>query len=591
MSNASIPRPEFPRPQWVREEWVNLNGTWQFERDPGRSGEQRGLPTADRLSGEIVVPFPPESALSGVACKDFMPSVWYRRTVTIPERWRHRRIRLHFGAIDYKARVWINGREAGSHRGGYTPFALEITDFLKAGKNGIVVCAEDDTRSPLQPSGKQSSQYHSHGCSYTRVTGIWQTVWLEAVPETYLAEAKLTPDLEGARLFIEAKVDGPAKGMTLIATAFADGVEVGRTHAVCVGNRATAVIELSGVRAWSPEDPFLYDLDLRLEQAGHPVDRVRSYFGLRSIALDPPAILLNGKPAFQRLVLDQGYYPDGIYTAPSDEALKRDIEISLGLGFNGARLHQKVFEPRFLYWADRLGYLVWGEFGSWGLDVRRPEALGRFTTEWMEVLGRDYNHPSLVGWCPFNETGPGRGQNPETLRTVYRLTKMFDATRPVIDTSGYTHVATDVYDAHDYDQNPETFAQRHRPFAEGKPPFRNYPDTDAPYRGQPYFISEYGGIWWKPGQNEEDSAWGYGGKEGRPKSEEEFLSRYRGLTEVLLRHPRMCGFCYTQLYDVEQEVNGLYTYDRQAKFDPEKIRAVNSQRAAIEENKEAESGL
>ncbi|RKY65744.1 MAG: beta-galactosidase, partial [Candidatus Latescibacterota bacterium] len=314
MSNASIPRPEFPRPQWVREEWLNLNGTWQFERDPGRSGEQRGLPTADRLSGEIVVPFPPESALSGVACKDFMPSVWYRRTVTIPERWRHRRIRLHFGAIDYKARVWINGREAGSHRGGYTPFALEITDFLKAGKNGIVVCAEDDTRSPLQPSGKQSSQYHSHGCSYTRVTGIWQTVWLEAVPETYLAEAKLTPDLEGARLFIEAKVDGPAKGMTLIATAFADGVEVGRTHAVCVGNRATAVIELSGVRAWSPEDPFLYDLDLRLEQAGHPVDRVRSYFGLRSIAVDPPAILLNGKPAFQRLVLDQGYYPDGIYT-------------------------------------------------------------------------------------------------------------------------------------------------------------------------------------------------------------------------------------------------------------------------------------
>jgi beta-galactosidase/beta-glucuronidase len=403
---------------------------------------------------------------------------------------------------------------------------------------------------------------------------------MEAVPSAYIADVRMTPDLEDGRLFIEAKVDGGTKDMVLRAQALIDGSQVGEAKAQCSGGQACLELKISQVRAWSPEDPFLYDLSLSLENGGAAIDQVDSYFGLRSIQIDPPAVLLNGKPVFQRLVLDQGFYPDGIYTAPTDEALKKDIEISMGLGFNGARLHEKVFEPRFLYWADKLGYLVWGEFPNWGVDHSSRETLQQYLAEWMEALDRDYSHPSIVGWCPFNETP--RNQNSELLRLIYRVTKAADLTRPVIDTSGYTHVETDLYDVHDYDQNPESFAAKYRPLLEGGEARRNFPDHDAPYKGQPYWVSEYGGIWWNPGQTDEEG-WGYGGVSGRPKSEDEFLERYRRLTEILLNHPRMCAFCYTQLYDIEQEVNGLYYYDRRPKFDPEKIRIINSQKAAIED--------
>jgi hypothetical protein len=291
-------------------------------------------------------------------------------------------------------------------------------------------------------------------------------------------------------------------------------------------------------------------------------------------------ILLNNKPVYQRLVLDQGFYPTGIYTAPTDEDLRNDIEISMGLGFNGARLHEKVFEARFLYWADKLGYLVWGEHANWGLNITTPMGLERFLPEWIEVLERDYNHPSIVGWCPFNETWDlnGTKQDDNILKLVYQATKAIDKTRPVIDTSGNFHVITDIFDVHDYDQNPETFSQRYEGLKTGEDVYVSFPQRQK-YDGQPYFVSEYGGIWWNPGQTDQNS-WGYG---NRPKSEEEFIKRYKGLTETLLQHPKMCAFCYTQLYDVEQEVNGLYTYDRKPKFDPEIIKAVNSQKAAIEE--------
>jgi len=579
MDDRSIPRPEYPRPQFVKEEWLNLNGEWEFEMDPGRSGVQRGLMNADKLAQKITVPFCPESELSGIGNKDFMQAVWYRRTVKLPEGWKGKRVLLHFGAVDYETRVWINGKEAGSHRGGYTPFTFEVTDLLQEGENVISVYAEDDTRSSRQASGKQCPDFYSRGCHYTRTTGIWQTVWLEAVPEAYIADVKLTPDLDGGWVYIEARVDGGTKDMTLKAQALMNGSPAGEAQAQCFGGIAAVPLVLSEVRAWSPEDPFLYDLKLSLEGSSGAIDHVDSYFGVRSIKIDPPAVLLNGKPVFQRLVLDQGFYPDGIYTAPTDEALKNDVEISLGLGFNGARLHQKVFEPRFLYWADKMGYLLWDEYPNWGINHSSHEITEQYLAEWMEVLDRDYNHPSIVGWCPFNETP--RNQNPELLRRVYRVTKAIDHTRPVIDTSGYVHVETDLYDVHDYDQNPETFAERYRPLAEGGEARRNSPEHDALYMGQPYWVSEYGGIWWNPGQ-QDDKGWGYGGVGGRPKNEAEFLERYRKLTKILLKHPRMCAFCYTQLYDIEQEVNGLYYYNREAKFDPERIREINSQKAALE---------
>lgn len=555
---------------------MNLNGTWEFEIDHGRSGRERGLQHAESLRERITVPFCPESKLSGIGCTDFMAGVWYRREIEVPSEWAGRQVLLHIGACDFRTTVFVNGTAVGTHTGGYTPFAFPIAQFLRNGRNVVTIFAEDDTRSPSQPTGKQSELYHSHGCHYTRTTGIWQTVWLEPVPHLHITGLRITPLLEAGAAVVEVRLSGAADGYRVRLSATANGDLVGQVEAACVGHVAVAHLPVSQVRAWSPGDPFLYDLDVSLlDPSGNALDSVSSYFGLRSLSWQGPAVKLNGKPVFQRLILDQGFYPDGIYTAPSDEALRRDIELSMALGFNGARLHQKVFEPRFLYWADKLGYLVWGEMPSWGLGLRDYPGINYFTQEWISAVQRDYSHPSIVGWCPFNETGP---EGPETLRSLYRLTKALDPTRPCIDTSGYVHVETDLYDVHDYDQNPDTFAARYAPFAEGGEPFRNNPRHDAPYCGQPYWVSEYGGIWWNPGQTDE-KGWGYG---ARPRSEQEFLERYRRLTETLLNHPRMCGFCYTQLTDVEQEVNGLYTYDRRPKFDPELIRAVNSQRARVE---------
>jgi beta-galactosidase/beta-glucuronidase len=578
MTDTPTPRPEYPRPQLARAQWLNLNGRWGFAFDPGRSGVARGLPQAERLDGEIVVPFCPESPLSGIGDIDFHPGVWYRRDFMVPPSWEGQRILLHIGAADHDTVVWVNGVEVARHSGGYTPFSADITEALRRGENLLVIACEDDTRSPWVAGGKQCPDYFSRRCHYTRTTGIWQTVWLEPAPQTYIADIRLTPDLDGARVIVEVEVGGlPAQGV-LEAYAALDGVAMGQASAPCSGRWVQLTLPLHHAQAWAPGSPTLYDLRLTLDSAAG-YDVVDSYFGLRSIALAEHAILLNGAPLFQRLVLDQGYYPDGIYTAPDDEALRDDIVLSQHLGFNGARLHQKVFEPRFLYWADRLGYLVWGEFPNWGLDVSDPQALAVVLPQWLEALRRDRNHPSVVGWCPFNETQ--RDQDPGVLRSIYRATKLIDPTRPVIDTSGYQHVETDIYDVHSYEQDPAAFAALFAALAGGGEPFRNRPDLDAPYAGQPYFVSEYGGIWWNPGQQDE-VGWGYGGVEGRPRSADEFLARYRALTETLLNHPRICAFCYTQLYDIEQEVNGLYTYDRRPKFDPELFRRINTQPAAIE---------
>ena len=417
----TIPRPEYPRPQLVRDAWLNLNGPWEFEIDNGRSGRERGLPTASALDGTIQVPFCPESSLSGVGYTDFMPAVWYRRAVTLPDAWAGQRVLLHFGAVDYDTEVWVNGQSVGTHRGGYVSFTLEITDQLHEGENVITVYAEDDNRSPLQPSGKQSMQYASNRCVYTRTTGIWQTVWLEAVPARYLARPRITPDLENGRIFLEAPIVGDPSGVTLTAQASLHGRSVGSCMVRACGNLFQAMLELDEVQPWEPKSPTLYDLTLTMADARGTVDTVTSYFGLRSVTLAAPAVLLNGKPVFQRLILDQGFYPDGICTAPSDDELRRDIERSMAMGFNGARLHQKVFEERFLYWADKLGYLVWGEMANWGLDLATPYAQERFQTEWLESLQRDYNHPAIVGWCPFNETQ--LNQHGEVLRQIYRLNK------------------------------------------------------------------------------------------------------------------------------------------------------------------------
>ncbi|WP_307402590.1 glycoside hydrolase family 2 protein [Paenibacillus anaericanus] len=579
--SLNVPRPEYPRPQWVRPDWINLNGQWGFEIDHGKSGKERGFsePGHD-LSGAITVPFCPESKLSGIENKDFMAAVWYKREFSLPDNWTGGRIILHFGAVDYETEVWVNGVAVGTHRGGYSSFSFDITAAISPGVNIITVYAEDDVRSGRQPRGKQSERFRSHGCDYTRTTGIWQTVWLEQVPEAYLSNMKLVADPDNACVHMELLIGGNAAAATISASASYEGKTVGEVSVVVSGSSIKIKLPLSEVHLWEVGNARLYDLQLTLHKQGQVSDSVSSYFGLRTVRLDGMAFRINGKSVFQRLVLDQGFYPEGIYTAPSDEDLRKDIEISMGLGFNGARLHEKMFEPRYLYWADKLGYLVWGEHANWGLDICTAEGLSQFLPEWIEGMERDFNHPALIGWCPFNETWDrdGAKQNNDVLRITYEVTKRLDPTRPVIDTSGNFHVVTDIFDIHDYDQNPETFKERYEPMKSGGEVFVTFPDRQK-YEGQPYFISEYGGIWWNPDQKDEQS-WGYG---DRPTSEEAFIKRYEGLTNVLLDHPMMFGFCYTQLYDVEQEVNGLYTYDRKPKFNPDTIRQINSRKAAIED--------
>ncbi|WP_054023317.1 glycoside hydrolase family 2 protein [Bacillus sp. FJAT-28004] len=582
MDQLQIPRPEYPRPQFIRQSWLNLNGEWQFEMDPGKSGIARGLNQEEqKLSQSIIVPFCPESRLSGIGHTDFIPAVWYKRSFKLPEHWSGGHTLLHFGAVDYEAQVWVNGIHVGKHRGGYSSFSFNITQALREGDNVVTVYAEDDTRSGLQPRGKQSGSYHSQGCDYTRTTGIWQTVWLEHVPQTYIESCRFIPDPENSCLHVTAKLVGNTKNMQLRCNASLDGETAGQQSVNLSSMSVALTLPLSKVKLWSTDSPALYDLELELIQDANVIDSASSYFGLRSIQLDGMAFRINGKSVFQRLVLDQGFYPEGIYTAPTDDALKQDIEMSLALGFNGARLHEKMFEPRFLYWADKLGYLVWGEHANWGLDISTAASLAQFLPEWIEGVERDFNHPSLIGWCPFNETwdsSRGTRQDNDVLRVVYETTKAIDPTRPVIDTSGNFHVVTDIFDVHDYDQNPKTFRERYQPLAEKGEAWVSFSDRQS-YNGQPYFVSEYGGIWWNPNQSDEKS-WGYG---DRPQSLEQFIERYDGLTSTLLENPNMFGFCYTQLYDVEQEVNGLYTYDRKPKFDVELIKAINSKKAAIED--------
>lgn len=569
-----MPRPEYPRPQFVRDTWMNLNGIWQFEIDHGASGRARGLVDKETLDGTITVPFCPESELSGVNHKDFMAAVWYRRTFTLPEAAAGRRVLLHFGAVDYRCEAWINGKSVGVHEGGFASFTFEITAALKPGENTLVVCAEDDVRSGRQPGGKQSDRYRSYACSYTRTTGIWQTVWLEWVPQTYIQSVKLIPDAQNGTLLVDATISGACAGFTLTAEAAFGGEAQGSVTCLMDGDHGRLMLRVRDKHLWTVGQPNLYDLTLTLRSVDETVDALESYFALRTISFDGKKCLLNGQPVFQRLILDQGFYPDGIYTAPSDEALKHDIEMSMAMGFNGARLHQKVFEQRFLYWADKLGYICWGEMPSWGIDPAKPHTMSIFLREWLEVVARDFSAPCIVGWCPYNEVWgeSNDGLRQLTLQMTYRATRAMDSTRPVIDASGGLHAETDIYDVHDYEQNPEIFAKRYQT---GAALYDRLGDRQH-YDGKaPVFVSEYGGIRW----TDDETGWGYG---EAPETREAFIARYKGLTEALLANPDHMGFCYTQLTDVEQEQNGLYTYQRVAKFPPEIIRAINTQKAAIE---------
>ena len=563
-----IPRQEHPRPQFMRDSWLNLNGSWQFEIDNGCSGEARGLQREGvALGGEITVPFCPESKLSGLGHKDFMYGVWYKRTVHLEKL--SGRTLLHFGAVDYQCKAFVNGVAVGEHTGGYVSFCFDITQALRPGDNEITVFVRDDTRSRLIPSGKQSVKYDSYGCSYTRTTGIWQTVWLEFLPGESVERVKYYPNVADTSVTVEAQLRGSGD---FGCTVTYEGRTVGTYRAENVAGQITFTVPLAEKHLWEVGQGRLYQVELTFGE-----DRVSSYFGLRQVRLEGHKFLLNGKSVFQRLVLDQGFYPDGIYTAPSDEALRRDITMSMEAGFNGARLHEKIFEERFLYHADCLGYLVWGEYPDWGLDHSYADSVYSILPEWMEEVQRDFNHPAIIGWCPHNETWPiqGRTQFDPGIAMVYDVTKAMDPTRPCIDTSGGYHVKTDIFCVHDYDQNPVTFREHYDRLVTHGELHDRFSDVET-YRGEATFVSEYGGIAW----NLASGGWGYG--QG-PKTLEEFYDRFQGLTDALLDNREMLGLCYTQLTDVEQEQNGIYTYDRRPKFDNKRLHAVLSRKAAIED--------
>lgn len=593
----ALPRNEYPRPSFVKKEWLNLNGTWQFAIDSGDSGERQGW-VEKELDGAITVPFCPESTLSGIGNTDFLNAVWYRRTVEIPAAWEGKRLLLHFQAVDFDATVWIDGVESYRHRGGFTPFTVDLGTSKR--KSVTIVLRARDPKF-RKPAGKQSDLYETYGCRYTRTTGIWQTVWMEAVSDVYMKRPRITPQRSTRSFLLEIPVSSNRPGYKVTASLRAGSKVIATAETASdldMTPAMTLTVPDAEYREWSIENPYLYDIDLvLLDENGQVQEQAACYCGMRSVAIDGNRFLINGKPVFQRLVLDQGYYPDGILTAPSDEAMVNDIRLSQAAGFNGARLHQKVFEERFLYHADHMGYLVWGEFADWGFersyfgfaDPMLCQPAASLITQWLEALERDYSHPSIIGWCAVNESGVRFYPTPDNILTLddalrgcFLAAKAADRTRPVLDSSGWSHRVreSDVYDCHNYDQDPVKFAEHFKDLYKHEE-YDMMHENGLNYAGQPFFNSEFGGIRWNPDKVSGTSSWGYGQP---PQTLEEFYNRFQGLVDVLIQDERMFGYCYTQLTDVFIEENGIYRFDRTPKFDMERIRAIQSRKAAYEKD-------
>jgi beta-galactosidase/beta-glucuronidase len=595
----SVPRPEYPRPQFRREPWINLNGEWHFAFDDDDAGQARGWQeTSSRDLGtdaspfdrSIIVPFCFQSELSGIGETAFHDVVWYARTFEYALAG-DERLLLHCGAVDYRAKVWVNGMQVACHEGGHAPFSADVTDALigETGKNVVVVRAEDPSRDVTIPRGKQYWKEKSEDIFYTRTTGIWQTVWLEPVNRRHLEKLRLTPDVDTSSINLEVDVAGLEPGMSLRAKVTFEGEPVVedtvRLHSSPIEHNLPLLRrgdapdmsyhpESPDAALWSPEEPNLYDLRLELlDGTGGVLDTVESYFGMRKIEVEDGKVFLNDRPLYQRLVLDQGYFPEGILTAPTDNDLRRDVELAREMGFNGARKHQKLEDPRWLYWADSLGLLVWGEMAN--AYEYTPDYVRRMTAEWQEALARDYNHPCIVAWVPMNESWgvPDLAGDPtqiEHLLALYHLTRSLDGTRPVVSNDGWEHALTDLCTIHDYrdaDALRESYRTSESAVA-ARPARRPVYVAGHGYRDEPILITEFGGIAFSGDQ----AGWGY----STVADAEEFLARYGSLIEALLQSQIVQGFCYTQLTDVEQEANGLLTYDRKPKTPLERIRQITA---------------
>ncbi|MDT4954741.1 MAG: hypothetical protein QOJ02_2879 [Acidobacteriota bacterium] len=565
---------------------MNLNGEWNFAFDDANKGRELGWHFRLPLEKKIVVPFPYQAEASGINDRSIHENVWYARDFEIPPEWRGQNILLHFGAVDYRSIVWINGQEVGHNQGGHVPFQFNISPYLSHETNHLTLRVED-RQNPRQPRGKQSTTGRPHDIDYYCTTGIWQTVWLEPVPPIRIEDIKINTSARESLIELNVLLHAPAARWRLEAEALDGERVVARTQEETTAATATLKLKIPNAKLWSPASPHLYDLRIRLFDGDHLLDEVMSYTGLRDVELREGRVWLNGKQTFLAMVLDQGYWPESYLAAPSDEALRADVEWTKRFGFNGARKHQKIEDPRWLYWCDQLGLLVWEEMPN----AREWSSMAeeRLSAEWKRAVQRDYNHPCIISWVPVNESMgfPKLRQNhPGQYAFIERMvaaTRQLDPKRPVVDNDGWEHTdITDICAIHDYTPTAALLHERYQDAAGGgalpahvwignKPLFV----LGSRYRGQPIILSEVGGFLMIPPDvppEKRDMLYKF---YGSVQTSEELLAKYRDLMEGIASLRFVAGFCYTQLTDIEQEINGLLTYDRHPKVEPELIAEIH----------------
>ncbi|MFZ5893902.1 MAG: glycoside hydrolase family 2 protein [Myxococcota bacterium] len=585
--SAEVPH---PHPQMRRRNWWPLDGEWDFALDPEADWS---LPHEVNWNSKIRVPFAPETRESGVGDTGLYKACWYRKRLDQLPELGEERLLLHFGAVDYRATIWIDGHKALQHEGGYTPFEIDITDLVNPNlkNHEIIVCAEDDPADLAKPRGKQDWQLEPHSIWYPRTTGIWQTVWFERASAVRISMLQWTPNLERWEIALVATVHGVHAHngkLTLSVRLRVDNnlilahdqytVVAGEVHRR-IALSDPGIDDFRNELLWSPDRPRLIEADVELRDAsGAVIDSVSSYTALRSFTVHADRFLLNGRPYPLRLVLDQGYWEGTGMTPPSDEALRKDVELTKAMGFNGVRKHQKIEAPRYLYWADRLGLLVWEEMPSAYRFTH--ESIERLTRQWLEVVRRDASHPCIMAWVPFNESW-GVPNLPDSLpernyvRALYYLTKTRDPSRPVIGNDGWESVATDIIGVHDYDDNPQRLGRRYWAHSERprllkreRPGGRSLVLEGHSRRDHPIVLSEFGGI---ALSDDREHSWGY----SRSNNAREFNERFTALLKVVRSLELLTGFCYTQFADTYQETNGLLYVDRTPKIPIESIaRAV-----------------
>ncbi|MBE5768422.1 MAG: glycoside hydrolase family 2 [Clostridiales bacterium] len=580
-------RNEHPRPDRVRASWCTLNGQWDFAFDPDNKGKKEKWYSEGAFTHKIEVPFCYQSKLSGINSQEHCDVVWYQRTFDIPADMKSLRRLLRFGAVDYQADVWLDGQYLGGHTGGYTPFTFDITD-LSEGKDACTITVRCEDRLDFdQPRGKQSFRPEPFECWYTPVTGIWQSVWLEGVGEYYPVDFRLTPCIENASLKVEVTLNElPKGGAVRLTAAWKDDVVSRQEIAVTTDRFIQTEMylrhneRLEGIHCWEPGHPALYDLRIETLVENQVQDCVDTYFAMRKIEIAGNQVLLNRQTLMQKLILDQGYWPDGLLTAPSDEALRKDVELTLAMGYNGARKHQKFEDPRYLYWADKLGLLVWSELPSayWLRDSQKRNMMRDLS----EAIARDYNHPCIIAWVPLNESWgvPHIQYQKEAQQlndALYHMVHSLDGTRFVSGNDGWELAATDIVSIHDYTSWPEelkaVYGDEKALLTSSVAANRKISANGYDHSGKPLLLTEFGGIAMQ--KDAGDGNWGYN---AAAKDVESFLKRYEAITQAFKRMPGFSGYCYTQLTDVFQEVNGLLDMDRNPKAPIEEIRRINQQR-------------